>query len=395
MFRAENDTATPLTFFCMIMLFSSLSCVLDLDAVPPPKAMCGNGVIEPGEQCEGEELQGMKCENLNFEGGTLRCSNCLFDTSLCIRCGDGIMNGNEQCDGDDLGDGTCIDQGFSGGLILGCKSDCTFDYSGCTTKGFVTFKAGTFLMGSPESENCRKTLEEQHQVTLTHDFEIQQFEVTQGLFKSVMGYNPASFAVCGDDCPVETVSWHEAAAFCNKLSDQHELEECYECSGDNASATCQLTPTYAGKKIYACAGYRLPTEAEWEYAYRAGTQTAFYNGDITSCIEVDDNADKIAWYDQNSDGTTHPIGQKDPNDAQLHDMGGNVWEWCQDWYAAYGSSSVTDPFGAEDGSNRIMRGGSFLGYAKGVRAANRLYIIPTSAANYLGFRCARGVRDGD
>jgi formylglycine-generating enzyme required for sulfatase activity len=245
------------------------------------------------------------------------------------------------------------------------------------------------MMGSPTSEPCRASDEDQHQVTLTRDLEIQSTEVTQGEFQSLMGYNPSYFSSCGGHCPVEQVNWYEAVGYCNALSASKGYAKCYTCTGSGASVTCQEASAYSGQKVYDCPGYRLPTDAEWEYAYRAGTTTAFYNGPITCCTGTDANADKIGWCDANS---THPVGQKLKNAWHLYDMAGNVWEWCHDWYQSrLGSSAVTDPFGSSSGSARVLRGGSWSSSAHDLRAANRRDYNPTRRPNHTGFRCARTI----
>ncbi len=262
---------------------------------------------------------------------------------------------------------------------------------GTVVKGkWTTIPGGTFQMGSPSSEKCRYSSETQHQVTLTHKFEIMSTEVTQAQFSSLMSYSPSYFSSCGGTCPVEKVNWHEAAAYANALSAQKGKAKCYACTGSDGSVTCSEASTYAGKKVYTCPGYRLPTEAEWEYAYRAGTSTAFYNGGITSCYGKDPNLDKIGWYDQNSSSKTHPVGGKAPNAWGLYDMAGNVWEWCHDRYGTYPSSSVTDPVGTA-GSNRVKRGGGWYYYAAYARAADRYNSSPGDRNTYLGIRLARSV----
>jgi formylglycine-generating enzyme required for sulfatase activity len=253
----------------------------------------------------------------------------------------------------------------------------------------------TFSMGSPTGEPCQDSDEDQHPVTLTHQFEITAHEVTQGVFQAVMGYNPSFFSSCGSSCPVEYVNWHEAAAYCNALSAKAGLASCYSCSGTGTSVSCGEATTYSGAGVYDCPGYRLPTEAEWEFAYRAGTTTAYPNGandssKCNTCSAVDANANMIGWYCFNSGSTTHPVGQKAANAWGLRDMAGNVWEWCHDWYQiSLGSSAATDPWGAVLGSGRVLRGGSWYFGATHLRAAARRDLSPTNRPYDVGFRCAR------
>ena len=245
----------------------------------------------------------------------------------------------------------------------------------------VLVKAGTFTMGSPASEPGRDSDETQHQVTLTHSFAIWKYEITQGEFESLVGYNPSHFSSCGKDCPVEEVSWHEAVAYCNALSKQAGLLQCFDCQGSKSSATCSLKSAYTGnggKDYYKCPGYRLPTEAEWEYAARAGSTGATYGA-----------LDDIAWNDGNSGNKTHAVGGKKANAWGLHDMIGNVWEWTYDWHGSYPSGAVTDPVGPSSGSNRVYRGGSWSSYARYCRAAYRNGNGPSYRNSYLGFRPSR------
>jgi len=245
---------------------------------------------------------------------------------------------------------------------------------------FVFIPPGEFLMGIPETEAERDDDETLHKVRLTKGFYMQTTEVTQGQWRTIMGNNPSSFKACGDDCPVENVSWNHVQEFIKRLN-----------------------RFIKGRK------YRLPTEAEWEYAARAGTTTAFANGDITETgCEYDPNLDAMGWYCGNSGVTykgcidatrregsscagTHPVAQKQPNAWGLYDMHGNVWEWCQDWYwyDSYPSEPVTDPKGPDAGSARVYRGGSWTYDARYCRSADRDYAHPAKRYYDLGFRLSR------
>jgi formylglycine-generating enzyme required for sulfatase activity len=189
---------------------------------------------------------------------------------------------------------------------------------------------------------------------------------------------------------VESVKWHEAAAYCNALSARTNRAKCYACTGTGSSVSCAVAAAYTGIKIYACPGYRLPTEAEWEYAYRAGTTTALYNGSISSCSGYDSGASAIGWYTWNAVFKPHPVASKQPNDWGLYDMAGNVWEWCHDLYQVdLGSGPETDPWGASLATTRAGRGGSWINGAGDLRAAERGAWPPGSPQNFIGFRCAR------
>ena len=221
---------------------------------------------------------------------------------------------------------------------------------------FQLIPAGTFTMGSPTNELGRDSDEIQHQVTLTQAYYMQTTEVTQGQWRSVMGSNPSDFANCGDNCPVENVSWDDIQSFITAMNQR----------GDGT--------------------YRLPTEAEWEYAARAGSTSAFANGGIsvTDC-SYDPNLDAMGWYCGNASSTTHSVGGKQPNAWGLYDMHGNVWEWCQDWYGGYPTGAVTDPTGPSSGSDRVLRGGSWSYRARNGRSAGR-GILPGGRSRNCGFR---------
>ncbi|MBM3958077.1 MAG: formylglycine-generating enzyme family protein, partial [Gemmatimonadetes bacterium] len=257
--------------------------------------------------------------------------------------------------------------------------------------GFERIAAGTFTMGSPEGEHGRDADEMQHAVTLTIDYEIMAHEVTQGEFGALMGYNPSGHASCGMICPVERVSWHETLKFANLLSSREGLPECFTCTGTAPDFVCGLDATYS--KPQDCPGYRLPTEAEWEYAARAGSTTAYFNGAIahTGCSPLDPNLDAIGWYCGNAAGTPHPVGEKQANAWGLYDMSGNVWEWTWDVYGFF-AGDVIDPTGPGAGAGRVDRGGDYSDVAQECRSAARSAWDAAGRGGFLGFRLARSIR---
>jgi formylglycine-generating enzyme required for sulfatase activity len=216
--------------------------------------------------------------------------------------------------------------------------------------------AGDFLMGSPGTESVRENQETQHRVSITKPFYLGVTEVTQEQYQKVMGTNPSQFM--GPQNPVEQVSWADAVEFCGKLS----------------AMPAEKTAGHV---------YRLPTEAEWEYACRSGTTTAYSFGDDASRLG------DYGWFEGNSELSTHPVGEKKPNAWGLYDMHGGVYEWCQDWYGAYPSGSATDPTGATSGSLRVFRGGGWDDDARRCRSALRFRITPEFRSSSLGFRVLR------
>ena len=225
---------------------------------------------------------------------------------------------------------------------------------------FVWIPSGEFRMGS----TSRLAYDDEKPVTrvrISRGYWLGKYEVTQGQWESVLGENPSTFKYCGEDCPVENVSWIYVQEFIRKLNGR---------SG--------------GRR------YRLPTEAEWEYAARAGTTTDNYAGDITERFGKNPVVNRIAWYNENSGDRTHPVGGKAPNAFGLHDMMGNVWEWVGDWKGDYPGGTVTDPVGPASGLARVYRGGGWIGTpAGGCRAAARISSGPLHRDNNLGFRLLR------
>lgn len=269
--------------------------------------------------------------------------------------------------------------------------------------GFVAISAGTFTMGSPPTEVGRgpSDPETQHAVTITQSFWLKATEVTQAEWSALMGTNPSYFTSCGGDCPVERVSWWDAIAFANALSDSEGLERCYVhgpwlcgspgggCAPNDTfcdHAQCPLPGlTFVG---LGCRGYRLPTEAEWEYAARAGTMTAFHTGDLVfePCSPLDPNLDAAGWYCGNATGPQDVAG-KLPNAWGLFDMHGNLQEWVHDWYGPY----PTVNGGPASGPGRIQRGGSWDRGGGSARSASRGWTSPRSRSYEYGFRVARSI----
>jgi len=224
---------------------------------------------------------------------------------------------------------------------------------------FAYIPAGKFKMGSPKEEQRRFDNEILHEVTLTKPFLIQTTPVTQEQWKTVMGNNPSYFKKnkgCGEDSPLENVSYDDAQKFIARLNQKE------------------------GTDIY-----RLPTEAEWEYACRARANTAYCFGDDESRLK------EYAWYDENSSRKTHPVAQFKPNVWGVYDMHGNVWEWCQDWYGGYPTNPISDPVGPITGSLRVLRGGSWHDDANRCRSAYRLVCTATDRNSYYGFRLASSI----
>ena len=233
---------------------------------------------------------------------------------------------------------------------------------------------GSFQMGSQPGDMDGRADEMLHTVTVSGDFLMAETEVTQLQYRNVMGLMGSNISVFkGDELPVESVSWFDAVAYCNQLSKIEQLPPCYQVSGTDV----------AWKDGVRCTGYRLPTEAEWEYAARAPTGTK-YSGS--------DNPDEVAWYGSGAGNTTHAVKTKKANGRGIYDLTGNVWEWVWDWYVdKYELLSPTDPMCPASGSLRVDRGGSWRADAGNVRVAHRSRYAPDSRDRNLGFRIVRSV----
>jgi formylglycine-generating enzyme required for sulfatase activity len=230
----------------------------------------------------------------------------------------------------------------------------------------IRIEGGTFIMGSPSNEQGRNSSEgPQHQVTVS-SFYIAKFPVTQTEYQEIIGRNPSHNK--GPALPVEQVNWFEAVEYCNKLSEKEGLTPVYTVNGNNVTWNIEAD------------GYRLPTEAEWEYACRAGTQTPYNNGT---------SADEAGWHIGNSSARTHPVGEKQSNAWGLYDMLGNVLEWCWDWLGNYSTEENNNPIGPASGTSRVYRGGCWSFQANQIRSAYRFGNSPTMRSFLVGFRIAR------
>ncbi len=255
---------------------------------------------------------------------------------------------------------------------------------------FIYCPPGTFQMSSPEDEMCRHGDELIHTVTLTQGFYIQQTETTQEQWVNVFGENPSWFS--GPQRPVEEITWYDACIYCNRLSTADGLTPCYYADASYSMVFDGTPPVLSGTVYWdqSANGYRLPTEAEWEYACRAGTDTPYNSGqDNTSCWGEDPQLNPSAWYEENS-SETNKVAQKKANSWDLYDMHGNVWEWCWDRYDRYyyEYSPINDPAGPDEGASRIIRGGSWDYEAKHCRSGCRGNYSPGCSSN-VGFRPAR------
>ena len=262
-------------------------------------------------------------------------------------------------------------------IIIVCFIACNKGNS----SNMVRINGGTFTMGSPVDEPDRYDDEIQRQVRVS-SFSIGKYQVTQKEYEEIMGNNPSHFK--GEqNLPVENVSWFDAIEYCNKRSQWEGLTPVYTIDGSGNNRTVSWNRE--------ANGYRLPTEAEWEFACRAGTTTTFYTGNNITTSQANYNGNYP--YNNNSNGEyrekTMSVGSFPANRWGLYDMHGNVWEWCWDWYGDYESGVQADPIGAVSGAYRVMRGGSWNDLGQYLRSAQRGCYHPGYRFEFIGFRLVR------
>ena len=253
----------------------------------------------------------------------------------------------------------------------------------------VYVEGGTFTMGCTEEQeaDCFNDESPAHEVTV-NSFYMGKYEVTQGEWESLMGENPSHFSDCGSNCPVENVAWYGVVVYCNRLSEQAGLTPCYYSDNEFTNVYGKSGQTWslpnAGEVYWQIAanGYRIPTEAEWEYAARGGMQSEGYK------FAGGNDVSAVAWYSDNSSSSTHAVGGKAPNELGLFDMSGNVSEWCWDWWDSnyYSESIRCQPQGPNSGTLRVLRSGGEDGNTRSCRVSRRGSGNPGNSYVSLGFR---------
>ena len=281
--------------------------------------------------------------------------------------------------GSDSGSG--LDSGVDSGTDSGAIDEPCGTVETLDGADYTKVCGGTFEMGCTAGQSDCQGDETQHTVTLTHDYWTATHEVTQRQFEEQMGYNPSGFVGCGSsesDCPVDSVTWHEGAAYATARSEGAGLAACYACSGSGDEVECSVLGD-----PYRCAGYRIPTEAEWEGAARCGEDHRYAQSEAHQTI------DWVAWYLDNSGETSHTVGGKTANTCGLYDMSGNVWEWALDaWDRDDYPGDETDPF-ENDGIYRVFRGGGWDSPPEYTRVVDRAGLAAIGWDDNLGFRLVR------
>lgn len=380
-----NDVLCSADLSCLGHVNACGGCELVVGGPGSPCGACDTGA----QVCDGtDELTCRDTLVLNACGG---CAT--LDAQVgapCGRCGTGVWT----CDGD--GEGlVCFEaEGCDLGLVCDNDSDCLLGNCArgrCAPSGMLQVFAGSYLRGdAPDRFIADGRTRPQHQVTLTHSYFLDQTETTQAAWLAAMGTNPAAASACGLDCPVESVSFLDAVSYANRRSQEAGLPQCYVLDG---SGSVQVRSSTG--RVQDCLGYRLPTEAEWEHAARAGSLTDLPSGNIALPTGNDPITDAFAWFRSNAGGTAKPVVTRTPNGWGFFDLAGNVQEWTDDRYTTYPVGSVTDPSGASFGNERVIRGGSFNAYPQNVRSAFRTSRRQDSPSPLVGLRLARTVPPGD
>ena len=264
-------------------------------------------------------------------------------------------------------------------LVILVLTGIAFGTTGFDSEKFVSVSGGTFLMGSSSGDNDERPV---HEVTLNYDFIIGKYEVTfveyDAYCDELLNEKPFDEEWGRKNRPVINVSWNDAIKYCNWLSEKENLPVAYDENGklldSNGNPTTDITTV---------SGYRLPTEAEWEYAALGGNKTNHYK------YSGSNNINTVAWYEDNSEDHAHEVGEKAPNELGIYDMTGNVWELCNDWYGKYDESNNLNPIGPSEGSRKVCRGGSWYNSAENNCLANRGRRRPNEFSYKHGFRICR------
>lgn len=395
-----------------------------------PFCICDDGFVLQGGVCKEAPTGGNPCKDVECAGDGV-CTIAYDNTPVCL-CRPGYQSNGAQCvkvEGGGGGQSPCtdVDCGSNGSCVVTSdnKAFCLCDEgyyrhdNRCTKvddsvvprscfNDWCLIPSGTFEMGAPEEDTCPLAGSGEkpvHPVTISRPFHMKQTEVTQKEWAALIANNQHPSAANGcDDCPVTNINWFDVLHYANLLSLDEGYDECYEitdCEGTLGAGAQKCTVEFKGLD---CNGYRLPTEAEWEYAARAGTKTAYWigsyygdNGEML-CNQEDPLGTllpQIAWYDYNSEGPKL-VGRLLPNPWGLYDMNGNVFEWVWDlFHSSYyhrNQNGVTDPLGPDPDdmlTKRCYRGGAFNSPASLVRSASRSAISPSSNSNNLGLRLVR------